>query len=182
MSLKSVVVCKPVKDHFDPLLNLIEKTYNDSFPEEERRDFLLIRELVKKEPKFVVYALLREEQYVGFITGWLFDSLTYVEHFAIDSVARNGGIGAEAMKQFLAFCETSVVLEVEIPSDEMSTRRIGFYERLGFVLDEHAYQQPPYRKGGEWLDMRLMTFGEVDLEQSFEKVKDCLYTNVYNVG
>ena len=73
------------------------------------------------------------DRYVGFITGWLFDGYTYVEHFAIDPAASNGGIGAEAMKQFLVFCGTPVVLEVEMPTDEMSKRRIGFYERLGFI-------------------------------------------------
>ena len=85
------------------------------------------------------------------------------------------------MKQFLAFCGTPVVLEVEIPADEMSKRRIGFYERLGFKLDNHVYHQPPYREGGEWLEMRLMTYGNVDLEYSFEQVKNCLHRNVYGV-
>ncbi len=110
-----------------------------------------------------------------------FDGYTYVEHFAIDPAARNGGIGAEAMKQFLVFCGTPVVLEVEMPTDEMSKRRIGFYERLGFKLDNQVYHQPPYREGGEWLEMRLMTYGDVDLEYSFEQVKNCLHKNVYGV-
>ena len=48
------------------------------------------------------------------------------------------------MKQFLVFCGTPVVLEVEMPTDEMSKRRIGFYERLGFELDNQVYHQPPY--------------------------------------
>ena len=173
MNLQSVVVCRSVKDFSDPVLDLIEKTYMESFPEVERRDFSLVRNLVKDESRFIVY--------VGFITGWLFDGYTYTEHFAIDPAARNGGIGAEAMKQFLAFCGTPVVLEVEMPADEMSKRRIGFYERLGFKLDNHVYHQPPYREGGEWLEMRLMTYGNVDLEYSFEKVKNCLHRNVYGV-
>ena len=181
MSLKSVVICRLVSDSSDPALNKIEKTYTDSFPEAERRDFSLVRGLVEHEPKFVVYALSLEDQYVGFITGWLFGSYTYVEHFAIDPSARNGGIGAEAMKQFLAFCGTPVVLEVEMPVDEMSKRRIGFYERQGFILDNHIYHQPPYREGGEWLEMRLMIYGSVNLETSFEEVKDCLHTYVYGV-
>ena len=159
MSLQSVVACRSVKDFSDPVLDLIERTYTESFPEVERRDFSL----------------------VGFITGWLFDGYTYVEHFAIDPAARNGGIGAEAMKQFLIFCGTPVVLEVEMPTDEMSKRRIGFYERLGFELDNQVYHQPPYREGGEWLEMRLMTYGDVDLEHSFEQVKNCLHKNVYGV-
>lgn len=181
MSLQSVVVCRPVKDFLDPVLDLIEKTYTESFPEVERRDFSLVRGLVKDEPKFIVYALSRENRYVGFITGWLFDGYTYAEHFAIDPSARNGGIGAEAMKQFLAFCGTPVVLEVEMPVDEMSKRRIGFYERLGFVLDHHVYFQPPYRKGEAFLEMRLMTHGKLDLEQSFERVKTIIHQNVYGV-
>ena len=179
MSLQSVVACRSVKDFSDPALDLIERTYTESFPEVERRDFSLVRNLVRDESRFIVYALSKEDRYVGFITGWLFDG--YVEHFAIDPAARNGGIGAEAMKQFLVFCGTPVVLEVEMPTDEMSKRRIGFYERLGFKLDNQVYHQPPYREGGEWLEMRLMTYGDVDLEHSFEQVKNCLHKNVYGV-
>ena len=62
MSLQSVVVCRPVKDFLDPVLDLIEKTYTESFPEVERRDFSLVRGLVKDEPKFIVYALSRENR------------------------------------------------------------------------------------------------------------------------
>ena len=153
MSLQSVVACRSVKDFSDPALDLIERTYTESFPEVERRDFSLVRNLVRDESRFIVYALSKEDRYVGFITGWLFDGYTYVEHFAIDPAARNGGIGAEAMKQFLVFCGTPVVLEVEMPTDGMSKRRIGFYERLGFKLDNQVYHQPPYREGGEWLEM-----------------------------
>lgn len=181
MSLESVVLCTPVRYFSDPLLDLIAVTYNDSFPAGERRDFALLRDLLKDDPRFVVYALLREEVYVGFITGWLFDGFTYVEHFAIDASARNGGIGAGAMKQFLAFCGTPVVLEVEMPADEISIRRVGFYERLGFVLDNHVYHQPPYRAGDDWLEMRLMTKGDLDLAYSFEQVKDCIHQHVYGI-
>lgn len=181
MSFESVVICKPVTDFSDSLLNVIENTYNDSFPAGERRDFHLIRELVRDDPRFVMYALLKDEEYAGFITAWLFDGFTYVEHFAIDPSARNGGIGAKAMSQFLAFCGTPVVLEVEMPTDEMSTRRIGFYERLGYVLDSHVYYQPPYRAGDEWLEMRLMVNGELELERAFEQVKTSIHREVYGV-
>ena len=104
-----------------------------------------------------------------------------MEHFAIDASARNGGIGGESMKQFMALCDTPVVLEVEIPTEEMSKRRIGFYERLGYVLDNHVYFQPPYRPGEPSLEMRLMTHGKIDLSKSFEDVKNNLYRYVYGV-
>ena len=77
--------------------------------------------------------------------------------------------------------ERERLLEVEMPTEEMSKRRIGFYERLGFVLDHHVYFQPPYRKGEAFLEMRLMTHGELDLERSFERVKTIIHQNVYGV-
>lgn len=181
MSLSAVIGCRPVKDFSDPLLDKVEKTYNDSFPEAERRGFSLVKELVKEEPRFTVYTLSRNGVYAGFITAWQFESFAYAEHFAIDESARNGGIGAEAMKQFMDLCDVPVILEVEIPSEEMNKRRIGFYERLGYTLDNHVYYQPPYRQGEEFLEMRLMSYGNIDLQQSFEEVKDCIYRHVYGV-
>lgn len=47
MSLQSVVACRSVKDFSDPVLDLIERTYTESFPEVERRDFSLVRNLVR---------------------------------------------------------------------------------------------------------------------------------------
>jgi RimJ/RimL family protein N-acetyltransferase len=105
----------------------------------------------------------------------------YVEHFAIDETARNGGFGAVAMKQFIEQATHPVVLEVELPTDELSRRRIGFYERLGFIPDSHAYQQPPYNKGDSWLPMQLMAYGRIDLGERFDDIKACLYKEVYKV-
>ena len=182
MSLSAVIECRPVKDFSDPLLDKVENTYNDSFPEAERRAFSLVRELVKDEPRFTVYTLFKDQVYAGFITAWSFGTFIYVEHFAIDASARNGGIGGESMKQFMALCDAPVVLVVEMPTEEMSKRRIGFYERLGYVLDDHVYFQPPYRQGEPLLEMRLMTYGAIDLKQSFEEVKNCIHRYVYGVN
>lgn len=179
--MDAIIECKPVHEATDPLLDRVELTYNSSFPEDERRAFSLIRELIKEEPRFALYTLHKNSEYAGFITTWKLDDFSYVEHFAIDETARNSGIGAKAMKQFMALCSHPIVLEVELPAEEMSKRRVGFYERLGFVLDHHSYQQPPYREGDSWLEMRLMTHGPLDLEASFETVRDLLYRHVYGV-
>lgn len=177
--MEAKIICKSVRDLTDPILEQVEKTYTESFPEAERRDFALVRNLLAQEPKFFLQAILKDEQYVGFITCWKFEGYTYAEHFAIDPAARNGGIGAKVLKQFLESCGTPVVLEVEMPTDEMSRRRIGFYERLGFVLDNHYYRQPPYRSNGEWLEMKLMTYGDLNLSHTFEQIKTDIYTHVY---
>lgn len=200
MKSEEVIVCIPVKKENEERWELIEQTYTASFPEAERRPFPLVRRLACENPAFTVYALLKEsptlshptevfkegeakegQVYVGFITAWTFEDFTYIEHFAIDESARNGGIGGRALKQFLAACQAPIVLEVETPTDELSQRRIGFYERQGFLLDTHPYHQPPYREGGETLEMRLMTHGTIHLDTTFEHVKETLYTHVYGV-
>lgn len=181
MDSRAIIECKVVESFSDPLLDRVEKTYNDSFPEAERRSFSLVRELVREEPRFSVYTLFKDQAYAGFITAWCFPDFTYVEHFAIDASARNGGIGGNAMRQFMGLFDAPVVLEVEIPADELSKRRIGFYERLGYVLDDHVYFQPPYRPEEPMLEMRLMTYGKMDLKQSFEEVKNCIYRHVYGI-
>lgn len=179
--MDAIIECKPVCGEADPLLDQVEITYNRSFPENERRAFSLVKELIRQEPRFTLYTLHKDSEYAGFITTWELDDFSYVEHFAIDESARNGGIGGKAMKQVIAMCNRPVVLEVELPADEMSRRRIGFYERLGFVLDNHSYRQPPYREGDSWLEMRLMAYGPLALETSFESVRDLIYHHVYGV-
>jgi len=178
--MKQEIVCSLVDKVTDPILDQVEKTYNDAFPEAERRAFSLVRDLLSDNPSFSVYVLLKGDQYAGFITAWKLTDFVYVEHFAIDESARNGGIGGQAMSQFMSQFEKSIILEVEIPVDEMSRRRIGFYERLGFVLDNHVYHQPPYREEETWLEMRLMSFGKIDLIESFDTVKSQIYTYVYD--
>ena len=165
----------------DPMLGRVEKIYNASFPEVERRAFSLVLDLLRKDGRFRMYALLNNNEYVGFINSWRFDSFSYVEHFAIDESARNGGIGAKAMSLFLESQDCPVVLEVELPTDDMSKRRIGFYERLGFVLDDHKYFQPPYRVGEGFLEMRIMHNGLLHVEHDFVIVQKTLHKNVYGV-
>lgn len=170
---------KEVKNLTDPVVANIEKTYTNSFPESERRVFPKFLELIENEPRFSVYALFSGDAYIGFITIWQFDLFAYIEHFAIDESARNGGFGGVVMKQFIEELSTPIVLEVELPEDEISMRRVGFYERLGFKLDTQEYQQPPYQTNGEWVSMRLMSIGDINLKEHFEQVKQNLYQYVY---
>ena len=74
-----------------------------------------------------------------------------------------------------------IVLEVEMPVEEMAKRRINFYQRQGFVLWEKEYKQPPYKPGDDFLPMYLMVFGNLQCEQDFEMIKNKIHKEVYNV-
>ena len=113
------------------------------------------------------------------ISYWNMGDFFYIEHFAIDPQLRNGGYGKRVLEAIKEQLHGPIVLEVEEPTDEMSTRRINFYKRLGFILHEKPYMQPPYRKGESGLPMFLMAYGTMDLDNDFEKVKNTLYKEVY---
>jgi RimJ/RimL family protein N-acetyltransferase len=150
-----------------------------SFPEPERRDLTLLRDLSMHTEAFSVHVITNNDQLAGLLNFWNFNNFIYFEHFAIDTAMRNKGIGQLALSFVTKKLNLPIVLEVELPEDEMSQRRIKFYERQGFQLWQHEYMQPPYRKGQDFLPMKLMTFGDLNEKTDFEIVKNILYHNVY---
>lgn len=139
--------------YFAPSLSL----YLAAFPEEERRPEAAWEKLMHQSPLFHADAILDDGDYCGFITSWHFSNFIYVEHFAISSSRRGGGIGGRAFECFMKQCAgKEIVLEVETPDTEIARRRIGFYERHAMHLLPNDYQQPPYRPTGEYFPLRIM--------------------------
>lgn len=164
--------------YFAPSLSL----YLAAFPEEERRPEAAWEELMHQSPLFHTDAILDDGDYCGFITSWHFSNFIYVEHFAISSSRRGGGIGGRAFECFMKQCAgKEIVLEVETPDTEIARRRIGFYERHAMHLLPNDYQQPPYRPTGEYFPLRIMSTLPEATPAHFEEIKEALYREVYGV-
>ena len=173
----------PVKTK-DSRYAFIENLLHESFPEGERREDARQRYNVDNNPLFTTYLINDEETdiSVGVITVWRFKNFCYVEHLATSPNIRNKGYGNKIIRTLLDGCkDITVVLEVELPEDEMSKRRIGFYERNGFRLCTKDYLQPPYRLGGKPIPMYLMFSGCETIDEDFENIKAEIYSNVYGV-
>lgn len=158
-----------------------EHLLTTSFPPEEYRDLAELRHITDTRPLFHPHLVLEDEKPIGLITYWDFGRFCYVEHFAIDPVHRNGGRGAQVMQLFFSQIQKPVVLEVEPPTEEMARRRIGFYERQGLELWQTDYLQPPYRKGDDYLPLKLMVKGNLSETEDFEEVKTLIHKEVYGV-
>lgn len=162
------------------LMNFIKDVYVTSFPPEERREFSQLLALLQEETPFRVKVIRKGGEAIGFITYWNFDSYAYVEHFALHPEKRGGGAGAFTLQELGETLDMPIILEVEKPEDEMSVRRISFYERAGFRLwDNHLYIQPPYDPQKEELELLLMTQGDLNLDSDFEEVVAPIYKYVY---
>lgn len=161
---------------------LLQALYESSFPPAERRPWNDVVALHDGDGRFEVHVLDVGGDVAGMLTEWRFDTLRYVEHFAVFPSMRGGGVGARSIGMLLGADTRPVVLEVELPeggADDMTRRRVRFYERCGFVsFPAFSYIQPPYSPGLPSLELMLMASSEaVDLEDATR----LLHTHVYGV-
>lgn len=161
---------------FDSFYQLLSK----SLPDNETRTREDQRRLLE-HPSYQLFVKIDAGKVKAVLAVWEFEKLRFIEHFAVDASLRGGGIGSQMLLEYLVREDKPVVLEVEKPQSEWARRRIGFYERAGFVLNEYAYMQPPLRTGQEELPLFVMSYpGSVDLK-AFEQIKKTLYKEVYGV-
>ncbi len=159
----------------------MERLMAGSFPREEYRPPVVLRQYIAEKADFHAHIILSDNAPAGLLNWWTFQGFCYIEHFAIDPALRGRGIGREALRQFCTTIWQPIVLEVEPPDTEMAIRRIGFYRKLGFTLWEQPYTQPPYRpeEDDRYLPMRLMVYGALKSDRDYEAVKSTLYKEVY---
>ena len=169
---------KILQKDFDKVYSIME----ESFPIDERRTCEEQKELLNNK-LYSIYILsdIENDNIKAFIAIWQFDDFAFIEHFAVSSSYRNGGIGAFILQEVKKLLSCMICLEVELPEEEMAKRRIGFYERNGFHYNDYEYMQPPISKGRKEIPLRIMTSGEKVTENRFIDIRDLLYKYVYNV-
>ncbi len=162
---------KMKRDGFDEVYAIMEQ----SFPTDEIRPYSEQKKLLDN-PAYSIYITPSVD---AFIAIWEFEEFVFVEHFAVDSEHRNTGLGSRMLTEFLEKQDKIVCLEVELPDTELAKRRIGFYERNGFFLNEYEYFQPPISRGKKIVPLRIMTSRERIDEVTFDKIRNILYREVY---
>lgn len=118
----------------------------------------------------------------GFIANWQFNDFNFIEHFAVDSKIRGNGLGTAMLKEYLNKCNKPIFLEVELPEDNMSKRRIKFYKQFGFHLNDFDYLQPPMQKQHDFLPLKVMSYPQRVNETDFIKFKNIVYDRVYKIN
>ena len=147
--------------------------YQEAFPLEERR--LLddqIRVFNKSNYHFDV--MINEKELIGFLLWWDFEKHRFIDHFATSKQHRNKGFGKLILNRFMNRNEKPILLEVELPTSAINQRRIKFYERIGFKLNQHYYEMPPLKEGQSPLQLLLMSYPDHISEKEVEKfIKKC---------
>lgn len=153
-----------------------------SFPESERRTYAGQKNLLADPHYRLITKKNEQNRIIAFMAVWEFSSFRFVEHIAVDSTIRGGGLGRKLMEAYIGESSKPILLEVEPPDTELAQRRIGFYERLGFCLNPFEYVQPPLQEGQPDLPLQIMSYPEPLTETAFSLYKEDLYEKVYKLA
>lgn len=175
-----IVMLEQLKtEAFDQVYRIMEQ----SFPPDEYRPYQEQSALLEN-PRYTIYVCPDSQtaQVKAFASVWQLEAWFYVEHFAVDPACRNEGLGAAMLQELCACLPGRIYLEVERPDCELARRRIGFYQRNGFFLNEYPYIQPPISTGRSAIPLLIMTTGGVISEKTFQQLRQLLYRHVYRVA
>ncbi len=130
-----------------PCVPAFMEIFEASFPFEERRER---RDWAGafRDPRCVARLYGDENSARAILVFWNFGHCRYVEYFATAPGERGNGLGGAILDAFVGETPDSpVVLEIEPPEDELTLRRLRFYERHGFTRDSAEHLHPPYHAG-----------------------------------
>jgi ribosomal protein S18 acetylase RimI-like enzyme len=176
-----MITIRPINTSDKHFYQYTEELLISTFPFEERRDNQLQRDYSDYNRQFSNNIILNNDIPVGLLIYWDFYDFIFIEHFAVDPLKRSGGTGKTVITMLNELLQRPIILEVELPKDENTRRRIGFYHRLGFTVCETNYLQPPYHPDGEFIPMYLMGHGFANFPKEFKQIKTTLYREVYRI-
>lgn len=164
-------------DKFDEIFAIMK----NSFPEDEFRPYEEQKALFS-DKRYKVFGNIEDAGLSSFIATWEFGDFIFIEHFATAKAFRNKGIGEKILSYLFKIFSKPLCLEVEIPEDEITHRRVAFYTRNGFTLNPFSYTQPPISNGKSLVPLMIMTSGGGVSEEGFLSIKKTLYKEVYKIN
>ncbi len=174
-----MIIFHAIRHTADEHWHAFKAIYQQSFPVDEQRPIDDIVRLMNEEVRYTVMALVDDcNQCIGILTTWGFYTYMYIEHFAIAPAQRAKGYGTIMLCNYMDSLSIPIVLEVEPPTDNVSQRRIAFYERCGLKLYDYHYIQPAYSSDRSPVTLRLMgTLVQPNLPQ----IAHTLHSEVYGI-
>lgn len=168
---------KKMKLNFDDVYKIMKQ----SFPLEEIRSYEGQRALLDREDYFIK-TYIHNGEMAGFCAYYELNDLLYIEHLACSPEVRGLGIGTKLVQEVLDEAgERVVILEVEPPVDEMTKRRVAFYEKLDFYLNPYYHFQPPLNKDTDGVELKIMSSARSLTAEEQEAYRRVLNTYIYHV-
>lgn len=136
--------------------NSVWNLYEESFPVAERRkmeDHLL----ACTDERFFPLSAWDGGRLAGLLFFWEWKGYRYLEHLAVTPEQRGQGYGSE-MLRYLRDSEQTIILEIDPLVNELSVRRLQFYERAGFTLTPYRFVHLPYRLEAQPQELLILSY------------------------
>ena len=171
--METIRIRKTDNPMFDPVWTI----YQNSFPLIEQRT-PEHQQTAFKSDRYHLNAYVENNKLIGFIGYWEFDDYLYIEHFAINPELRSGGYGSKVLSALQQATSKTIILEIDEVVDEISTRRLNFYQRLGFVMNPYIHPLHVYReKEHRDFTLRILTYPTTIDAGTYKRFNDDL-TNI----
>lgn len=163
---------------FDEVYALFEKAFIPA----ELRPYEKMK-LLFLEDEFVIYGMYQDGRIIGAIIVWEFNDFVYLENFAVDQSLRGQGLGSQILQAIKElYPHQLLVLEVEEPIDDLTKRRVAFYQRNQYVLNPYHFVQPPLRKNALKVELMYMSYPDSINVYAFDQIKKQIFRIVYQQG
>ena len=166
------------KEDFDQIYKIMD----ESFPDAEKRNYADQFSLLNDEHCKVFTKRNDQGKIIIFFTVWIFDDFCFGEHFATDNRYRNLGLGSKFLSSCIENLPTPMIIEVEPPENDITKRRIEFYKRLGFHLNQYDYKQPALQAHMEPCKLLIMSYPSPISKKKFIHYRNEIFNTVYKVS
>ena len=163
--------------NFDEMFHLMQI----SFPENEYRTYSDQKSLLTNPKYHIITKENEQKNIVAFLAFWSLGDFNFIEHLAVSPTCRGKGTGTKLVSEFMSETSKPIILEIEPPMDDISIKRMKFYEKLGFLLNEYQYFQIPLRKNHSPSELKIMSYPHKLNEEEFNNIKNIIYHEVYGV-
>ena len=132
------------------------KLYEMSFPVAERRK---LRDHIRacENEYFHPLSVWENNELLGIVFYWQWDNYRYIEYLAVAPELHGRGYGAQIIKH-IRDSEHIIMLEIDPLINELSVRRLQFYERAGFTLTPYRFMHLPYRLDGAPQELLILSY------------------------
>ncbi|EKT63929.1 GNAT family N-acetyltransferase [Providencia burhodogranariea] len=143
----------------------INHLYDTAFPEYEKRSYQG-RQSILCHDDYYLYYFSDNGVYVGFVGSWKIDDFFYVEHLAVSPELRGQGYGQKVLKLFSEQVK-NIILEIDPVIDEVSQKRLRFYQHCGFKQNEYKHTHPCYHPEYAPHHLEILSFPEQINHQAY---------------
>ena len=152
--------------------------YEKSFPIAERRKLEDHLRACENE-LFNPVSIWDNDLFIGIAFYWEWSNYRYIEYLAVTPELHGKGYGSQIIKK-IRDSEYTIILEIDPLINELSVRRLQFYEQAGFTLTPYRFMHLPYRIDGEPQELLILSYPQMITKEQHNDFLDFINSHVRN--